>query len=162
LAQESLFPNPFHFSSLSDQHNIIGIKQPFGPTGLTSCLPPQVNLDATRLRLPAAASSVCPSAWGPRATTRAPIPFQNRGYPFLSSIQNRGIKKIHSPLVVSPQWNRLPSLLRPIKGVGSLTIIRCIYFPPSFWFLLRKNSFSAKLKSPPSRIHHSTAPTNDR
>jgi hypothetical protein len=36
-----------------------------------------------------------------------------------------------------------------IKGVESLTIRWCIHSPSYFWFLLKKNSLSSELKSPP-------------
>jgi hypothetical protein len=68
-AEQSLFPSPFHFGSPFDLHNSIRRKQPFGLTGLTGCLPPSINPDATRLRLSATtgrchatASSYHPSA----------------------------------------------------------------------------------------------------
>jgi hypothetical protein len=44
---------------------------------------------------------------------------------------------------------RLLSLMRPIKGVKSLTIHHSIYFSLSFGFLLHKNSLLSELKSPP-------------
>jgi hypothetical protein len=49
-------------------------------------------------------------------------------------------------------FEELPTLLRPIKGTGSLAIHRHIYCPPYFGFLLRKNSLSLEHKSPSSPL----------
>jgi hypothetical protein len=81
--------------------------------------------------------------------TRAPFPFRNGPCPFISSPKNGSIEELHSPSTVYPLQYHLPSLLHPIKGVGSLIIRRRIHSLPSFEFLLRKNSLSSELKSPP-------------
>jgi hypothetical protein len=58
-----------------------------------------------------------------------------------------------TPAVISPPQHRLPSLLRPIKGIERLTICHHIHSPPSVGFLLRKNLLLLELKSwPPSLL----------
>jgi hypothetical protein len=81
-------------------------------------------------------------------------------YRFRSSPRNGNIKELHLTSAFSPPRQRLPSLLRPIKGVGSITIYYCIYSLSSFKFLLHNNSFSQELNSspPPLLSSHSHPP----
>jgi hypothetical protein len=51
-------------------------------------------------------------------------------------------------LTISPPWYHLPSLLHPIKGVGSVTIHCCIHSSPSFGFILCKNLLLPKFVAP--------------
>jgi hypothetical protein len=134
------FPTHFHFSDLFDLHNSIQSKQSFNLTGLTDYFPPQVNSDTP--------DSDRPSVRESRAAPRAPFLFQNEHCPSLSSPKNECVEEFHSRSVISPLWYRLPSILRSIKGVGSLTIHRHIHSLPYFEFLLHKNSLSPELKSP--------------
>jgi hypothetical protein len=126
-----------------DLHNSIQCKQSFGLTDPTGCLPPRVNLYVARLRLSAIATrrraatpSSRPSAWEPRASPHAPFSFQNGCCPFLFFPWNESIEE-------------LSSLLRPIKGVGSLKIRHHIHSLSYIGFLLCKNSLLSELKSPP-------------
>jgi hypothetical protein len=60
---------------------------------MIGCLPPRVNPDTVRLRLPSSAATHCHatassdhlSAREPRTTSHAPLPLRNRCFPFLSS-----------------------------------------------------------------------------
>jgi hypothetical protein len=94
-------------------------------------------------------SSSHPSMWETRAFSRAPFPFWNGCCPLLSSPQNGRIEELYSLSTISPPWYHIPTLICTIKGIGILIIHSCIHSPPSFEFLLCKDSFSPQFKSPP-------------